>query len=281
MVDYLSSLTTEKSAEITLENGVKWNISGQDREAAKIVSRLSEIMNLQPNKGNADKYLIIRTGTNEKGLTARFENNNTVVCTLNPFNDPDMSIVNIIWLSLIIVKDAHIDGGLLLHGALAEYKGSGVIMAGPGGVGKTTASNKLCSPWKALSDDCTLVVCTKKKEYLAHPWPTWSKFLFGGKGGSWNVEHNVKLQAIFFLSRIPAKKPVPISSSEAVSMMLRSSEQAWGQMLNRMGKNEAVKIRIQIFNNICRPVKNIPCYILSLHGNFQEQMEQTIENNCE
>ncbi|QTA79262.1 SynChlorMet cassette protein [Desulfonema limicola] len=268
-----------KSLELTLADRIKWKICAQDHDAENLVSQLSEILGLNSCKGSADQYLVVRTAINERGMTARYENNNTVICVLNPFKDQDMLIVNIIWLCLIIVKHTHLYQGLLIHGALAEYKGSGIIMAGPGGIGKTTAAGKLCSSWKSLSDDCTLILCTKQGQYHAHPWPTWSRFMFGGKGGSWNVEYSVKLKTIFFLSRIPAEKPLALSPLKAAAMLLQSSEQAWNQMLKKMGKQEIIKIRVQIFNNICRLVKNVPCYILSVSGNFQEQMEQAAVKN--
>lgn len=83
----------------------------------------------------------------------------------------------------VIVLDVENRGGLLLHGALAECKRQGVILAGPGTVGKTTASRRLRLPWHSLSDDATLVVRDRAGRFGAHPWPTWSRFMFGGSWG--------------------------------------------------------------------------------------------------
>ena len=85
------------------------------------------------------------------------------------------------------------NGGLLVHGALAEWNGIGVILAGPGGVGKTTASKRLPRPWRSLSDDNTLIVKSPDGTYWAHPWPTWSRYRQGDMSGSWDVQAAVKL----------------------------------------------------------------------------------------
>jgi len=43
-------------------------------------------------------------------------------------------------LSLVFARQAQAFGGVLIHGALAERDGMGVILAAPGGTGKSTAA---------------------------------------------------------------------------------------------------------------------------------------------
>ena len=50
-------------------------------------------------------------------------------------------------------RDAQTRGEVLLHGALAEKDGIGVILAAPGGTGKTTASDRLLAPWRSRCDE--------------------------------------------------------------------------------------------------------------------------------
>jgi SynChlorMet cassette protein ScmC len=177
----------------------------------------------------------------------------------------------------VIAQGAEATGGLLLHGALAEFDRHGFILAGPGGVGKTTASNRLESPWQPLSDDATLVVRTAGGQYYAHPWPTWSRFMFGGTGGSWDVEHGVPLKGILFLAQALANHVRPLGAGHAVTHLVQTSEQAllWPPSLS------ADRLRLrrsQIFDNVCALAKSIPCYQLdlSLTGEFWREIERVL-----
>ena len=102
-----------------------------------------------------------------------------------------------------------------MHGALAEENGIGVILAAPGGTGKTTASDRLPAPWRSLCDDTTLVVRDSQGKYWGHPWPTWSRFLEGGPGGTWEVQEAVPLRGVFFLSQAPEDLTEPLGPGHA------------------------------------------------------------------
>ena len=86
------------------------------------------------------------------------KNDGVAVCILSPCEKWGGPHVNLLRLSLIFAREAQARGGALIHGALAERNGHGVILAAPGGTGKTTASNRLPAPWRSLCDDATLVV---------------------------------------------------------------------------------------------------------------------------
>jgi hypothetical protein len=115
--------------------------------------------------------------------------------------------------------------GLLLHGALAEYRGLGFLMAGPATIGKSTASRRLPPPWRSLSDDTTLVVRDRTGRFWAHPWPTWSVFSTDGKDASWEVEHAVPLDAIFFLGRSHDDRLERIESTQSAALVLDSMQE--------------------------------------------------------
>ena len=72
-------------------------------------------------------------------------------------------------VSQIVANASEEKGGLLVHGALVEWNGTGVILAGPGGVGKTTASKRLPSTWRSLSDDTALIVKSHGRHVLGPP----------------------------------------------------------------------------------------------------------------
>jgi serine kinase of HPr protein (carbohydrate metabolism regulator) len=58
--------------------------------------------------------------------------------------------LQLVRLSAFLGKEAQAHGGVLLHGGLAVHPGPsgphGVLLAGPSGVGKSTASRRLPRP---------------------------------------------------------------------------------------------------------------------------------------
>jgi serine kinase of HPr protein (carbohydrate metabolism regulator) len=161
-------------------------------------------------------------------------------------------------LSQFIALQGEHNGALLLHGAQAEKQGSGVILAGPGGVGKTTTSRRMRPPWRSLCDDTTLVVRDQGGSYWAHPWPTWSNFMFGGPGGTWDIQYAVPLLGIFLLTE--------------------SVEQASRSIFRYLQKEEVRSLRMQRFDNICALAEAVSCYRLrlSLGGAFWQEMERAL-----
>jgi SynChlorMet cassette protein ScmC len=163
-----------------------------------------------------------------------------------------------------------------VHGALAEKDGRGVILAGPGDVGKTSASQRLPYPWKSLCDDCTLIVRDKSGIYQAHPWPTWSTFMFGGTGGSWDVQYSVPLTAIFFLAQSEIDIATPLGQGKSTCLLSETSEQAWQGLSFDLDIQLKRAFNLQRFENICDLVKVKPAYLLqfSKNGKFWEEIEK-------
>ena len=114
-------------------------------------------------------------------------------------------------------------GGLLLHGALAVHDGAGFILAGPSGIGKSTASRRLPAPWLPLSDDCALVVRDANGLYWAHPWPTWSRLRDHGPVASWPVEQAVPLKALLFLTQSSSDRAEPVTATPATALIMESA----------------------------------------------------------
>jgi SynChlorMet cassette protein ScmC len=209
-------------------------------------------------------------------LTPREDNTVTLLCPLA--RDDVMLTSQLMQLSLVIAQHAQVKGGFLLHGALIERDGCGVILAGPGGVGKTTASRRLTAPWRSLSDDATLVVRDENRTYWAHPWPTWSNLMLDGKDGTWNVEHAVKLKAIFFLGRGQNNRIESIGAGHSVPLLVELAEQTSWSMAHGQGGDAACVLRLQRFENICSLAKSMSCYYLrlSLNGAFWKEIERVI-----
>ena len=153
-----------------------------------------------------------------------------------------------------------------------------MILAAPHGTGKTTASNRLPVPWRALCDDTTLVVPDSQGNYVAHPWPTWSRFLWGGSGDSWDVQHAVPLRGAFVLSRAGADSVEPIGPGHGVSMLVECAKQASNCMVIGADKEETRALHLERFNNLCALVRAVPVHLLhiSLTGAFWREIERTI-----
>jgi SynChlorMet cassette protein ScmC len=282
-------------AGLTLVDGSSWGIIAGDKMALAIVSRFAETMQLHPCQEPTYRLIVVTDGDDKYADTTHHDqrspfvafvpwmflptdNNSRVTCILSPTRNNDILINQFIQLSLFIVQQTQILGGLLLHGALIERNGWGIILAGPGRVGKTTASRRLPSSWRSLSDDATLIVCDEEGAYWAHPWPTWSYFMSGGRGGTWDVNHAVPLKAIFFLQKAQLDRAEPVAPGQSVCLLVELAEHTSWSMAHGKGKEVARTLRLQRFENICALVKDVPCYHLhlSLDGSFWKEIEEVI-----
>ena len=205
----MTKYATVNSA-LELADGSSWNISAEDKISSTIAAILSNTMQLKPSGQIGQRRIIVKNGCPPEKKSPFFSvspglhparNNQPVVCRIRKPENNDELAIQLMKMSLIFCSHIESQGGLLIHGALAEKHGIGVILAGPGDVGKTTASGRLPAPWISLSDDCTLIVRDGKGGYRTHPWPTWSTFMYGGPGGSWDVQYSVPLKAIFVLKQ--------------------------------------------------------------------------------
>ena len=276
-----------------LADGSRWVIAAGNEEAASIVSQLGEAMQLRlttgeiesPLRGVVRRLLALVDAHNPKASQATchaplpFEDDSSVVCVLRSFTHSDGLFIQLLELSLAIARDAQTRGGVLIHGALAERNGIGVILAAPGGTGKTTASDRLPAPWRSLCDDTTLVVRDSQGNYQAHPWPTWSRFLDGGTGGKWDVQNAVPVKGIFFLSRAAEDRVESVGPGRAVSLLVECAEQTSQPMMRCLSKEETRALHLERFNNLCALARVVPAHVLniSLTGAFWHEIEKMLE----
>jgi len=278
---------------LLLADGSRWSIFAGDEEADGICSRLVKVMQLR-SQDAALYQLLVLTDSNDAPanftpfghwlrisapwiyLPSKAYDTFTLICP--PARDNDILASQLMQLSLVIAQQAQTRGGFLLHGALIEKEGRGVILAGPGGIGKTTASARVPTPWLSLSDDETLVVRGKNGAYWAHPWPTWSSFMSGGNGGTWDVAHAVPLKAILFLKQARHDRIERIGVGHSVPPLVELAEQASWSMAHGQGREVDRKLRLQRFENICSLAKSMRCYCLhlSLDGAFWKEIERVI-----
>jgi SynChlorMet cassette protein ScmC len=296
--------------DLVLADGRRWVIAAGDEEAASIVSQLGDAMQLHvmspsaslppatfgtsrtgaaepPHHGIMRHLFVLCDAHNPEASAATFyaplpfEDNGFIVCVLNSFPESDRLYIQLVQLSLIFAHDAQTRGGVLLHGALAEKDGIGVILAAPGGTGKTTASNRLPAPWHSLCDDTTLVVRDSQGNYWAHPWPTWSRFVLGRSGGTWDVQNAVPLKAVFFLSQAVEDRVESVGPGHAVSLLVECAGQNSQLMARGLSKEETRALRLERFNNLCALARVVPAHVLriSLTGTFWQKIEQVLQRS--
>ena len=169
------------------------------------------------------------------------------------------------WLresSLPIATDCEHRGGVLIHGGLAVRDGNGIILAGPGGRGKTTTSARLPLPWRSLSDDASLVVCDREGTYWGHPWPTWSRWLYGHTDATWDVQQAARLRGIFFIARSPHHGVEPLGMAHAISLLVEVVEQINRSTSQDQNTEYIRQVRLRRFANLCALAKAVPAYTL-------------------
>jgi SynChlorMet cassette protein ScmC len=270
-----------------------WHIHPCDEGAAIVVKALADAMSLssgRPRKdqGKGDQYHQLRvwSAPDPCGLATTAGESEPVPCQVPSPENKDNLVSGMLSVAEAILRAEQLRGGILIHGALAKTpppRENGILLAGPGHVGKTTASNRLPLPWSSLCDDATLVIRDGSGKYWAHPWPTWSRFFSTpggnpGPGGQWNVERRVPLQAIFFLAQAEEDRIVPISFTPALTYLMETVLQVSWPITIKM-PSEKVKTLHQMQLAAAEAlVRTFPAYILhiSLTGTFWKKIEETL-----
>ncbi|MCX6841233.1 MAG: SynChlorMet cassette protein ScmC [candidate division WOR-3 bacterium] len=261
---------------LALADGQRWVIRPTDEQSAEAVAELRQVMRLDPGDRGREIHVVVRRA--RVGAIDVATERGVLLCFLPPRLDRGLEVIQMETIASFVAQAAFRGRALLLHGALAEYCGSGFIMAGPGKVGKSTASRRLPPPWRSLCDDSTLVARDGMGQYWAHPWPTWSRFRESGPGGSWAVEQAVPLRAVFFLAQSPSDQLEPVNVMQATAMTLESAvsfactvarlaEQAASQTLCRDEVSAAMAL-----------AGAVPTYSLhlSLDGQFWKEIEKVL-----
>ena len=240
----------------------------------KIVSDAKMIMNL-PYR-NRGRECIVRIGDESYHTYHIPEHDFTPITILLPPLEGIDSLTR--GLSIISRSLAYFTltfGGLLIHGALIEYLGNGLILMAKSGIGKSTAAKRVPPPWKALSDDLTLVI-QKEGRLFAHPFPTWSRFQDNGPGGIWDLEHAIPVKGIFQLKRSHEDFIEPYSQAQAIVGLFGSAKHALGFTTQRYNPEDGSNICRIILKNADNIVKMVPVNILniSLNGKFWEKIRE-------
>ena len=275
---------------LVLADGSHWEIAAGDEEAASIVSQAACAMQLgttadilESSQHDNICRVLVRVAAN-KSLVECYvplvsESDGAITCILNHCNHwGSPYVVNLVRLALVFARESQARGGALIHGALAERDGIGVILAAPCGTGKTTASSRFPSPWRSLCDDTTLVVRDLQGKYWAHPWPTWSRFMYEGSCDTWDVQRAVPVKGFFFLAQAAEDRVERIGSGQAVSLLVECVKQTSTFMEPGLLKEEVRTLHLERFDNLCALAKVVPSHMLHISqtGSFWQKIEQVI-----
>jgi len=262
---------------LRLADGSSWGITGRNERALPMVKRLAETMCLRPSEAPSHT-LFITVGESPSHRERLVLNDTTVECTVGSAISEDMLASRLAQLSQTIPMASLDSGGMLLHGALVEKNGEGVILAGHGGAGKSTAAGRVPPPWRSLCDDTAFIVRGGDGRYRAHPWPTWSTFMFGGTGGTWPTETSLPLRGIFVLEQAREERADPLGRGEAACLLTECCEQVTWPAFHSLSRQKLRDIRTRRFDNICDLVRIVPAYHLrlSLTGRFWEEIEKVL-----
>jgi len=261
--------------KLEFADGQRWLIRPVDDGAAAIVAELGKVMRLDPSETGRELYVAVCGEYDLSDLEA----SGAVVCRLDASTGLAAKVAQMRRIASQIAREVMSRGGLLFHGALAEYRGSGFIMAAPGEVGKSTASRRLPLPWRSMSDDMTLVVCDGMGRFWGHPWPTWSRFLYNGPGGSWPVEDAVPIRAIFFLAQSPTDELEPVNATQATALAMESAEELMREVLLELVDADAARTLCTRALSAAKGLAAaVPAYSLrlSLDGRFWEKIEAVL-----
>jgi hypothetical protein len=282
----------EKALALTLADGAVWNIRAGDALAEGLVGRFGSAMRLAAGSQSARELLVIVDRAEGSArldvCVPRGSVSQPFVLRVREPLDPIRLGISMQNMGLLIGRDAQSRGGLLLHGALAEFPAGqaaqGVLLAGPGSSGKTTASGRLPPPWRSLCDDTALVVRDARGQYWAHPWPTWSRFFGGnggpGPGGSWEVQRAIPLRAIFFLEQSAGERVTPLKPVQTVSLLMESVEQTSYRLRRYLSEDDLNKILLERLANTNGLARSVPAFMLqlSLTGAFWREMESVLSS---
>lgn len=202
-----------------------------------------------------------------------------LVCEVIDVQDHERSVESMVRATFPLMRDLVGLGGFPMHAALVARDEMGIGLVASGGTGKSTSSRRIPPPWRSLCDDTFLVLPEGSGAFEAHPFATWSDYLWKRAEPTWDATRHVPLKALFFLKQAESDKVVPIGRGEAAIYVGRSANEILAPFLRRYETKPARDFRTKVFDNACALAKRIPAYLLeiSLEGKFWEEIERVLD----
>ena len=201
-----------------------------------------------------------------------------IICEIGAEDHFDLDLIRMWAATYAIYQRAMETGGLPFHACLAGREEVGVLLAAPGGGGKSTCARRLAPPWRSLCDDETLIVRDPEGRYFVHPFPTWSNFFWKREERTWNVQEYIPLSAVFFLKKGKKDEVIPMGRGEAAARMYQAAEQVCLRNWRYFSAEEERREKEKLFANSCELAQNIPALTLhvSLQGQFWKEVEKAL-----
>jgi len=168
-----------------------------------------------------------------------------------------------------------------LHGGLVVLKQEGVLLLGPGGIGKSTCCERIPAPWKALSDDLTLAALSSENSYVAYPLPTWSRIIAGEDSVTCDFKEPFKIRGICFLTQGKEDSINSLHPSQAAVLIYKNAKSIYIPLIGRFPFFKQKTFTAKTLDYACALAKEVPCYKLevSLEGKFWEKIEEVIDTD--
>lgn len=283
---------------LQLADGQGWELVATE-EVEPWLNRLASIMQLSKCKPDGYPRLIFTRKTYETGQCTRsgdlvcggwqaYDLRSLklwahcdvpdIICEMGNEENHDLDIIRM-WLSLSPLYNRVLESeGLPLHAALIERNGAAVLLLAAGGTGKSTCCRRIPPPWKPLCDDLTLIVVNPRKQYQAHPFPTWSNYLWKTSKVTWDVQRYLPLSALFFLEQGSQDQVKPIGNGQASVLVTESTMQVYQSICRDGDEKEERRLKEKIFKNACKLAKKIPAFKLcvTMDGRFWEMMAREL-----
>lgn len=302
-------LSLDKAYCLRLANGHRWSFMALD-ESADWLDMMMAMMELEPCQPYGEPRLIFVNGRSEGEIRDEltgiidpdrlklFPNDGwkehkigdprtwshkdipDVICKFGSEVGHAIDIIRM-WRSLYLVyRREQESGGLPFHAGLVEKDGMGVLLAGQGGAGKSTCCRRIVPHWRALGDDEALIVLDDQGQYVVHPFPTWSDYLYERSQPTWNVEQYVPLRAIFFLEKSEVDEAVLLGQGYSAALINESATQVCKRDWRKIDHEEKLTLKRRIFDNSCEIARKIPAFKLhvSPSGWFWEEMEKVLKD---
>lgn len=176
-----------------------------------------------------------------------------------------------------LYRHATLHGGGPLHAALVTRNGVGVLVAAPGGTGKSTTFHRFAEPWERVTDDELLAVRTESG-VVVHPFPTWSRFLLNPGDHRWKIQQSHPLGACFFLKQGEEVEVDRLGQSEAAVLLHQSMRQILRRGWLAAGAVQEKRLKLAAFESSAELAKAIPCWNLTLplEGEFIDRIEEVL-----
>lgn len=202
-----------------------------------------------------------------------------IICEIRGKQNHELDIIRMWYALHPVYQRCQESGGLPFHAGLIEQDGKGILLAGHGGAGKSTCCQRLPHPWYAVCDDETLIVRDDQKRYFAHPFPTWSDYLWKRSERTWNVQRYLPLSAIFFLEQADTDEAIPIGQGQAAIFVNQLAMDICRRNWRHLDPKEVMMFKEKLFNNACELARAVPAFKLrvSLSGRFWEKIEAVLK----